>query len=115
VISSINARRRAGEELAPAIVSGAATRLRAVLMTALLAILGLTPMAVSQGVGSEIQRPFALVIIGGLFTSIAVVLFVLPVAYAAVAPARLPEYDSDDDVPVPHLSTRPLRENRLPQ
>ncbi len=81
VISAIEARRREGEPLDTAIVSGAVGRVRAVLMTALLAILGLTPMAISRGVGSEIQRPFALVIIGGLVTSIAVVLFLLPLFY----------------------------------
>ncbi len=83
VISAIDSRRRAGEPLDSAIVSGAVARLRAVMMTALLAILGLTPMALSRGVGSEIQRPFALVIIGGLLSSIAVVLFMLPIAYRA--------------------------------
>jgi cobalt-zinc-cadmium resistance protein CzcA len=81
VIAAIDARRRAGEAVDAAILSGAVIRLRAVLMTASLAILGLMPMAVSRGVGSEIQRPFALVIIGGLFTSIAVVLFLLPIVY----------------------------------
>ena len=97
VISAIDTRRGAGEALASAIVSGAEARLRAVLMTALLAILGLTPMALSRGVGSEIQRPFALVIIGGLFTSILVVLFVLPAVYATVTPAELPV--PEDELP----------------
>jgi cobalt-zinc-cadmium resistance protein CzcA len=96
VMSAIDARRRAGETLAAAIVGGASSRLRAVLMTALLAILGLTPMAVSRGVGSEIQRPFALVIIGGLLTSIAVVLFVLPVVYATIGSAPLPIPEEGD-------------------
>jgi cobalt-zinc-cadmium resistance protein CzcA len=105
VISAINAKRRAGEEMRAAIVAGAVTRMRAVLMTALLAILGLMPMAVSQGVGSEIQRPFALVIIGGLATSIAVVLFLLPVAYATVAPATLPAYDAEDELTMDRPAT----------
>ena len=96
VMSAIDARRRAGEPLVAAIVAGATGRLRAVLMTALLAILGLTPMAISRGVGSEIQRPFALVIIGGLLSSIAVVLFVLPVLYAAVGSAPLPVPEEGD-------------------
>ena len=54
-------------------------------MTALLAILGLTPMALSRGVGSEIQRPFSVVIIGGLLTSVVVTLFFLPVLYTYLA------------------------------
>jgi heavy metal efflux system protein len=56
-----------------------------VLMTALLAILGLMPAALSSGVGSETQRPFAVVIITGLVTAVAVTLFVLPFAYNLVA------------------------------
>ena len=98
VISAIDSRRRAGEDLDSAIASGAVSRLRAVLMTALLAILGLTPMALSRGVGSEIQRPFALVIIGGLFTSIAVILFVLPLVYRMVTTETL-RAPGDEDLP----------------
>lgn len=98
VISAIDSRRREGEDLDSAIVSGAVTRLRAVLMTALLAILGLTPMALSRGVGSEIQRPFALVIIGGLFTSIAVVLFLLPPVYRIFTTETL-RAPGDEDLP----------------
>jgi cobalt-zinc-cadmium resistance protein CzcA len=96
VISAIDGRRRAGEPLDAAIVSGSVARLRAVLMTALLAILGLTPMAASRGVGSEIQRPFALVIIGGLFTSIAVVLFLLPLVYRMFTTERLTRPGDED-------------------
>jgi cobalt-zinc-cadmium resistance protein CzcA len=54
-------------------------------MTALLAILGLMPAALSSGVGSETQRPFAVVIISGLVTAVAVTLFVLPFAYSLIA------------------------------
>ncbi len=96
VISAIEARRRAGEPLDAAIRAGSVARLRAVLMTALLAILGLTPMALSRGVGSEIQRPFALVIIGGLFTSIAVVLLVLPLVYRLVTTETLARPGDED-------------------
>jgi cobalt-zinc-cadmium resistance protein CzcA len=85
VISAVDAARAAGSGDEEAVLEGAAARFRAVLMTASLAILGLTPMAVSQGVGSEIQRPFAVVIIGGLVTSIAVTLFVLPVFHSLLA------------------------------
>jgi cobalt-zinc-cadmium resistance protein CzcA len=85
VISAVDAARASGTGIPEALLEGAAARFRAVLMTASLAILGLTPMAVSQGVGSEIQRPFAVVIIGGLMTSIAVTLFVLPVLHSLLA------------------------------
>jgi cobalt-zinc-cadmium resistance protein CzcA len=85
VISAVEAARRDGLAFGDALIAGASNRFRAVLMTASLAILGLMPMAVSQAVGSEIQRPFAVVIIGGLLTSIAVTLFALPVFYALLA------------------------------
>jgi cobalt-zinc-cadmium resistance protein CzcA len=85
VISAVEAARRDGMTFGDALIAGASGRFRAVLMTASLAILGLTPMAVSQAVGSEIQRPFAVVIIGGLLTSIGVTLCALPVFYSLVA------------------------------
>jgi len=85
VISAVEAARRDGADFADAILAGATGRFRAVLMTASLAILGLLPMAVSQAVGSEIQRPFAVVIIGGLLTSMVVTLLALPVFYSILA------------------------------
>ena len=65
-------------------------------MTALLAILGLMPAAISSGVGSETQRPFAVVIISGLVTAVAVTLFVLPFAYSMIA-RRPPPNPADAD------------------
>jgi len=85
VVSAIDQRRVQGESLMAALTAGAATRFRTVLMTALLAILGLMPAAVSSGVGSETQKPFAVVIITGLATAVAVTLFVLPFVYALIA------------------------------
>ena len=64
-----------------AIVEGANTRLRPVLMTALVASLGFVPMALSTGAGAEVQRPLATVVIGGLVTSTALTLLVLPTVY----------------------------------
>jgi cobalt-zinc-cadmium resistance protein CzcA len=64
-----------------AVVQGAAARLRTVMMTALLAILGLLPMALSHGIGSETQRPLAIVIIGGLVTATLLTLLILPTLY----------------------------------
>ena len=60
---------------------GSLVRLRTVLMTTLLAMLGLTPMALSHSIGSEVQRPLAVVIIGGLFSAAALTLIVLPALY----------------------------------
>lgn len=65
--------------LSEAIIDGAITRLRPVLMTALVASLGFVPMALASGTGAEVQRPLATVVIGGLFTATALTLFVLPV------------------------------------
>jgi cobalt-zinc-cadmium resistance protein CzcA len=97
VVSVIDARRRAGEPLIPAAAAGAAGRFRVVLMTALLAILGLLPAAISTGVGSETQRPFAVVIIGGLITAVPVTLFALPVLYGLIV-RKVPALSSDSDI-----------------
>lgn len=64
-----------------AVRRGAELRLRPVLMTATVAILGLVPMLVSTGVGAETQRPLATVVVGGLFTSTALTLLLLPLLY----------------------------------
>jgi cobalt-zinc-cadmium resistance protein CzcA len=64
-----------------AVIQGAGTRLRTVMMTALLAMLGLLPMALSHGIGSETQRPLAIVIIGGLISATLLTLIVLPTLY----------------------------------
>ena len=72
-----------------AIRAAAQTRLRPVLMTAMVAALGFVPMAFNTGVGAEIQRPLATVVIGGMITSTIVTLLVLPVLYA-VSGVRLP-------------------------
>ena len=89
VLSATEARRRAGEELLPAILRGAAERLRPVLMASFLALFGLLPMALSSGVGSETQRPFALVVVGGMLTTLFVALFILPTLYSVITPTRL--------------------------
>lgn len=89
VLSAAEARRHAGEDLLPALLEGAAERLRPVLMASLLALFGLLPMALSSGVGSETQRPFALVVVGGMLTTLFVALFILPVIYSLITPQRL--------------------------
>jgi cobalt-zinc-cadmium resistance protein CzcA len=70
-----------GRPLDDAIVTGALTRLRPVLMTALVASLGFVPMAFNTGVGAEVQRPLATVVIGGIITSTLLTLLVLPALY----------------------------------
>jgi cobalt-zinc-cadmium resistance protein CzcA len=96
VVSAVDDRRRSGEPMLAALAHGAASRFRAVLMTAMLAILGLTPMAISSGVGSETQKPFAVVIISGLVTAVAVTLFVLPTVYSLVV-RRVPALETEDE------------------
>jgi cobalt-zinc-cadmium resistance protein CzcA len=89
VVSAIETMRREGIPLAQALVDGPTSRFRALVMAALLAILGLTPMALSHAVGSETQRPFAVVIIGGMVTTLLVALTLLPIIYQIVTPKRL--------------------------
>jgi cobalt-zinc-cadmium resistance protein CzcA len=67
-----------------AIITGALTRLRPVLMTALVASLGFVPMAFNTGVGAEVQRPLATVVIGGIASSTLLTLLVLPALYRLV-------------------------------
>ena len=73
-----------------AIVSGALTRLRPVITTALVASLGFVPMALNTGIGSEVQRPLATVVIGGVISSTLLTLFVLPALYRMLQrPAKI--------------------------
>ncbi len=81
MLSAINGRVERGEPLAGAVVGGARDRLRAVLMTALLAALGLLPAAFSHAIGSETQRPIAVVVVAGTISAAALTLIVLPVTY----------------------------------
>jgi len=81
MVSYINNLRQEGRPLTEAITLGAMTRLRPVLMTALVASLGFIPMAISTGSGAEVQRPLATVVIGGLVSSTILTLVVLPVLY----------------------------------
>jgi cobalt-zinc-cadmium resistance protein CzcA len=82
LLSIINKLRDEGLPVAEAAVEGAQTRLRPVLMTALVASLGFIPMALSTGAGAEIQRPLATVVIGGLISATFLTLYVLPTLYA---------------------------------
>ncbi|ROH88088.1 CusA/CzcA family heavy metal efflux RND transporter [Pseudomethylobacillus aquaticus] len=81
MISFIRQLREQGSALDAAIVDGAMTRLRPVLITALVASLGFVPMAIATGTGAEVQRPLATVVIGGIWSSTLLTLLVLPVLY----------------------------------
>lgn len=84
-ISYVNELRRGGITLNEAIRAGAILRLRPIMMTALVAALGLLPAALATGVGTDTQRPFALVIVSGLFTRLLISIFLMPALYALVA------------------------------
>jgi cobalt-zinc-cadmium resistance protein CzcA len=88
MVSYFDQLREEGQTPYNAVFRGAATRLRTVLMTALLAMLGLLPMALSHGIGSETQRPLAIVIIGGLVSATLLTLLVLPTLYYLVENKR---------------------------
>ena len=81
LLTFLNDLRSQGRSVREAVREGAALRLRPVLMTASVAILGLIPMLLSSGVGAETQRPLATVVVGGLFTSTALTLLLLPLIY----------------------------------
>lgn len=92
LVSYINKLREDGHSVDEAVTLGALLRLRPVLMTALVALLGMVPLALADGIGSEVQRPLAIVVIGGLVTSTLLTLVLLPVLYQWL------ESQSDRDV-----------------
>lgn len=94
MVSYFNQLRESGESTFNSVVQGALVRLRTVLMTALLAMLGLLPMALSHGIGSEVQKPLAVVIIGGLVSATLLTLIVLPTLYLMIE-ERKPSRDND--------------------
>ena len=97
IIAFIEKLRHEGKSVIEAVHEGAVTRLRPVLMTALVASLGFVPMAIATGAGAEVQRPLATVVIGGIISSTILTLLVLPALYvlfrkdSAPAPATAPE------------------------
>jgi len=82
MVTYINQLRQEGNDMHTAIVQGGLLRLRPVLMTAFTTILGLLPLLLSHGIGSEVQRPLAIVVISGLLTSTFLTLFIIPVLYS---------------------------------
>ena len=89
VISAVEELRRQGMPIMQALIEGTAERMRSIILVALLALLGLLPMALSTGVGSETQRPFASVIVGGMVVLPLVALVLLPVLYALLGPKTM--------------------------
>lgn len=89
MLSHINILRKKGWQLKEAVIDGAAHRLRPMMMTATVAIFGLLPASLATGIGSDVQRPLATVIVYGLLFATLVTLFVLPVLYYLVEKRRL--------------------------
>jgi cobalt-zinc-cadmium resistance protein CzcA len=85
LVSYINQLRNEGQQVDEAILTGCSLRLRPVVMTMMTTLLGLLPLALAKGIGAEVQRPLASVVIGGLFTSTALTLVVLPALYSLFA------------------------------
>ncbi len=118
VVSAIRARRDRGDDLWTATIEGTRERLRAILMTALLASLGLLPAALSHAIGSETQRPIAMVVVSGTISAALLTLIVLPVSYYWAGAARsrfmrwrgkpevstsiAPDPEHPSDAPAPH-------------
>ena len=86
LVAYINELRAEGRGLDEAILEAADLRLRPIMMTALVATLGLLPAAMSHGIGSDSQKPLAIVVVGGLISSLALSLFMLPLLYRMFAP-----------------------------
>jgi cobalt-zinc-cadmium resistance protein CzcA len=104
MVSYFNELRREGMKVELAVIEGAVLRLRPVLITAAVAALGLIPMLFATGPGSEIQKPLAAVVIGGLISSTILTLFLLPTLYRVferrdpVPTVRLPEPPSTTEI-----------------
>ena len=86
LVSYFDDLRKAGHSKTAAVLEGALRRLRPVLMTAVTTMLGLVPLLMARGIGSEVQRPLAVVVVFGLGTSTLLTLFVIPAAYAWFGP-----------------------------
>jgi cobalt-zinc-cadmium resistance protein CzcA len=85
MLEYINQLRAAGHTIETAAIEGAVLRLRPIMMTMLVATLGLLPAALSHGIGSDSQRPFAIVIVGGLISDLVMSIFLLPTLYVWIA------------------------------
>src|SRR6202165_1348444 len=88
MLEYINQLRARGESILDAAIDGSVSRLRPIMMTMLVASVGLLPAALSRGIGSDSQRPFAIVIVGGLVAALILGVFLLPTLYVSVARDR---------------------------
>jgi cobalt-zinc-cadmium resistance protein CzcA len=100
MLEYINQLRARGLSIVDSAVEGAVLRLRPIMMTSLVATLGLLPAAISHGIGSDSQRPFAIVIVGGLIAALAMSIFLLPTLYVWIAREDdvLPDADSGESL-----------------
>ncbi len=122
MVRGIHAMRQRGVVLEEAIIQGALRRFRPILITAAVAVFGLLPASLAVGIGSDVQRPLATVVVWGLFTSTIVTLFIVPVGYRVLSPRvpRIPEEERTfsvrpgpatsqlPDVPAPKEEALPL-------
>ena len=104
-ISYINHLREQGMPLNEAVLTGMVLRLRPVLMTAVVTMMALIPLLLSSGPGSEIQRPLAMVVIGGLFSSTVLTLVVLPVLYRWMEQRIVQRRETESPTLAPRLDT----------
>ncbi|MDG4653136.1 efflux RND transporter permease subunit [Chryseobacterium arthrosphaerae] len=103
MISHINDLRRKGYDLKPAVIKGAQDRFRPVLMTATVAVIGLFPASLATGIGSDVQRPLATVIVYGLMFSTILTLFVLPAIYFMAERSNKNQNSKSDEAPTDHI------------
>ena len=100
MLEYINQLRARGHSIVDSAIEGAVLRLRPIMMTSLVATLGLLPAAISHGIGSDSQRPFAIVIVGGLLAALLMSIFLLPTLYVWMARERdvLPEVEAGEPI-----------------
>ena len=100
MLEYINQLRARGHSIEDAAIEGAVLRLRPIMMTMLVATLGLLPAALSHGIGSDSQRPFAIVIVGGLIAALVMSVFLLPTLYVWIARDgdKLPDMEESFEV-----------------
>ena len=92
MLSHINTLRQRGKELKQAVIEGASHRLRPMIMTATVAILGLLPASLATGIGSDVQRPLATVIVYGLLAGTIITLYLLPTLYFLMEKRQLKSF-----------------------
>lgn len=105
VMTSINDRIAEGAKITEAIAAGTMERVRAVLMTGIVPAIGFVPMALASGTGAEVQKPLAIVVIGGLITSTLLTLFVLPAISTVLLRGRTQHHETGDYADVDELGS----------